>query len=906
MELKLHGIDVWNRATIADGSKLNATTISPLFKNDCILASAVNSYVASGADFSATEWPVLRDNVIPSANNYEKYFGELSNNSANWNDAAKTVDSNMESKWDPTYTTVSSGRTIWNAAILSAQSGYAASAWLSQHSLEYTLPTTQAINFAPDGEWNAAADNSMLIHRGSPCENNKADSIRPTYGSNKTFTIKGGQHVNINKENELSVIAMEECGYYNDGKISKSIALEYDTPEVGTEECVYFGLHKNSSKKNSQSLINSYNFANGLSATLAIGPNPQSLTNCISTTYGQQVQDNKNAILSWKGANVHNSIAIKGALWKKYDSAPSHTYWDGSIDGDSTVSGLSWDSININNCYYRNIKGLDGINGFATHYPFVSAENSMIMATSGNHGYNFGSATNSVIALDSFYEASTVINNSIINVSSCNIPEGNFDNAIILGANGYYEAGTKNSILLQSGTHLYGTYTYKSNSVIELGGEKAVKANYSIDLGSNQGLDDGLTYSLLVASRVGSFKDVEHVRDFIVGNDLDINSNDHLGVISNARLGTDSTNNFIVGSKFGVDNSRYNVLITDNSIVSAANNNIGICHDANCKRTNCSITIGGDQTSTTNTSIFASIVNDDFRVLKAFNYSVANGKKHINDRGHRSTYSENYYNDDIIDSLLNIQTHSDQTYFGCTSAVYATIINADITKATQVSATMDNIVMNGGITTLSGNRGTAWGYDPAASNLFTNGSGNLIESDKYYTNAKLRNEFITGDDNTIHNVKNSVICGSKNSVADDAHNADTVAGPIIIGDSNALSDTRDTYGKNGNSMIAIGNNFKYSQTTSEYSVTGGIHIGENLNYATDTKFQSLLTKLKQTMYEVFTHQGHESKPMILSKSDGAYFVCFKGLRSDGANITQMYFRRKSDDAWYDVIQGKTL
>ena len=133
-EIKLHRVDIWNRATIADGKKLQATTIRPLSANDVILAEAISGYKKELQDYYDNEYTKLTTVIAPDITKWNGTTMNVYMNLDKWNRTYDAVQ-NSGHKWNSAYNVLGASANIWNSTVGSACSGAAASGWLSVNEL---------------------------------------------------------------------------------------------------------------------------------------------------------------------------------------------------------------------------------------------------------------------------------------------------------------------------------------------------------------------------------------------------------------------------------------------------------------------------------------------------------------------------------------------------------------------------------------------------------------------------------------------------------------------------------------------------------------------------------------------------------------------------------------------------
>lgn len=130
-EIELNKVDIWNRATIADGNKLQKTTFGPLSDNDEILATCTEDYNAELQEhYSSEEYRKLTEEIPGHIVEWDSTSDTIKENSGAWTYFAADTDA-----YDAFATTTEEKSGAWNDLPELAASGYVASAWLSKNEL---------------------------------------------------------------------------------------------------------------------------------------------------------------------------------------------------------------------------------------------------------------------------------------------------------------------------------------------------------------------------------------------------------------------------------------------------------------------------------------------------------------------------------------------------------------------------------------------------------------------------------------------------------------------------------------------------------------------------------------------------------------------------------------------------
>lgn len=353
-EIKLHSIDIWNRATIADGNKLQSTTIKPLSANDTILAKAVASYSSELQKYYDTDYKKVVTDISPDIIKWNDTKQLVTNNSSNWISVynGTNISSN---NWCNVYSTLTRSANLWNIIGYSAQSGAAASAWLSKNNLPNNDPIDDFDCVRPTGEtglqyelakgsigkdslfitiWSAwsGADNGQRIYQ-----------LPMRYaGGDRNITIMPW-HVSPSASgtNNISIVDYNKTFYSNNTLLFGSYGIlthncnpqpyyEGDYKHRTTDNSILF--IKGGSDDFNNSLVNSRISSLDLKNTFARGGMNQKQENSITFSYftdncesisipnGSEIYGVYNSITNMKGRNtntfigagIYNTLNIKG------------------------------------------------------------------------------------------------------------------------------------------------------------------------------------------------------------------------------------------------------------------------------------------------------------------------------------------------------------------------------------------------------------------------------------------------------------------------------------------------------------------------------------------------------------------------------------------------------------------
>ena len=385
-EIKLHSVDIWNRATIADGSKLQATTISPLSANDAILASAVDLYSNEIEDYVADESYELETAIDPDVTKWNTTHNVIDDYSAGWNSTYNEV-KNSGDIWNTTYSQLKNSASYWNSISDSACSGVAASAYLNKNPLptdEGDVEKYQVIrastktlnNFTP-----YLGDCVLQVSPGSASWSTATGA--PTY-ANPIYAASGN--------NTLSLVPWKSESH----GLNQSIFSEYYNGYIpnGNELLCFaaFGAlttdlkdytDKNKHIKSSNSLLfikgGSDNFTNSLTFsrqasmnlknTFSRGAKSQDQENSITFNYvndysndtagidvlGSEIYCTRNSITNFKGRNddglggIYNSLSIKGTIFGIKGETESASRYPAQHYADVLIKNTVAD-----NCYALN------------------------------------------------------------------------------------------------------------------------------------------------------------------------------------------------------------------------------------------------------------------------------------------------------------------------------------------------------------------------------------------------------------------------------------------------------------------------------------------------------------------------------------------------------------------------
>lgn len=1032
MEIKLHRVDIWNRATIADGKKLQATTIRPLSANDVILAEEVVKYINSGAEFSATEWALMRDSLKPSADNYETYYDYLERNEDLWSSTYETVKTHSGTKtepcWELTYDIVNEHKDEWNGIAQSAISGYAASAWLTNNKLGYEFnQDTEIINYAPDKRWNNASNNSLGWHCGSPYSANQYDVSHTTVViPNCSFVVKGRGGCSTNSDTKLSNVVKNKQSMTK--QFDSSIVRSVHTYSHGAKNSIDFHTNRGSDGDDydaDNSVLLNLTHSNGIKNTMSVGFNQHHITNSLSTFLGSEIRKADNSIISFKGAGPKNAIAFKGACCQnEYLSFLHFNYEEDHSFNFNTSSPYSNDVLKYENCYFRNIKGLTNFSdiGSNPYYNFTTVNNGLALTKNGNvkksfqyklegddtiytmtyaqFGNPLNSAINSIVTVNDFglqYTTDTSrkymdpdgktehytnigtpisIENSIYSIHDASIDSSK--NNIVLGRNLFINSGNVDSILLL-GNELnptytnYGAYLFNNKTCIINGDYIYDKNNKtSLILGDNHNIDSIENVCVLSKNHhtyTNDSKNKTHKNALIMGEEFQVYTNavrnnllmPHYANFNNAK-------DPIYGNFYGYNNlaifAGQMAESTNNLIIDAYKNN-GAKHDAmvDCitlsntsnvctNQSRASIIFNGyypTYESSKNSSIikqagmvaqsmgmgetkyiFASLVNGGVNDTKSFVHqsadimdSLINLKKNDDFRFQRYDYQTDGTNE-VLNSLLNID-NTDNPIISCSANITESIINGPLPligpeyARSIYGASTDEVDNYEKIFTYikKDTHGSPnWMNEGRLLYSIINNNDNVVDSNT---------RMIVYDSVSTTGVSRAIINGRHNDLA--GHGKKIILGNnnkslnlipgytfdygIIIGYGNTVIDAAGSSDINGKQSLIIGNGFQYTvpgNPVNYYKAPGLFIGGSNSNLDDDPNMKKLI-ELTNASVTTDGNSNYAVKPLILSKDDGVYFVCFKGMArklDSSKQKTYMFFRREDTGHWYDVIAEKDL
>lgn len=1008
MEIELHRVDIWNRATIADGKKLQATTIRPLSANDVILAEEVVKYINSGAEFSATEWALMRDSLKPSADNYETYYDYLERNEDLWSSTYETVKTHSGTKtepcWELTYDIVNEHKDEWNGIAQSAISGYAASAWLTNNKLEFNhISADEMVNYAPTQRWNNATNNSIGWEVGCSYSANKYDISHTSMSiPNCSFVIKGRGGATLNSTTRLSKVVKNKQSMSNnyDGSIIEAIS----TTSNGSKNSIDFYTNRStgSNLDSENSVVLSLTNSNDIKNTLSVGFNQHKLTNCLSTYLGSETRQGDNAILSFKGDGVKNAIAIKGACDQNESLSFIHFKYDDGSHSFNFSSESCWPDgyKQYENSYFRNIKGLHNYSYLksAPIYNFTTVKNGLALTINGYRKNDDGSYS-CALAMNSAI-------NSIVTMGDIgHLSKYNDDKTATIG----------NPIALENSIYsvnYVSVYPHKNDIILAKNCCLSNNDNDSIILAGSTSRNDGDDYGATIEAISACLDSSRFINHYKAQRSLLINHNTNVQSVKNAaifgRYYSISTNNMgvkfnknslIMGENFNCSTNEvtnnllmphyasfnngkepiygnfygYNNLAifagqmaesTNNLIIEAYKNN-GAKHDA---MVDC-ITLSNTSNVCTNQSrasiIFngyypsyesnknSSIVKQAGMVAKSIGVgetkyifsSLING-------GVNDTKSFVHQSADIMDSLINLKKNDDfkfQRYeyqTDGTNEVLNSLLNIDNTDNPIIScsANITESIINGPLPLIGPEYarsiyGASTDEVDNYEKIFTYIKKDTHGSPNWMNEGRLLYSIINNNDNVVDSntrmivydtisttgVSRAIINGRHNDLV--GHGKKIILGNnnkslnlipgytfdygIIIGYGNTVIDAAGSSDINGKQSLIIGNGFQYTvpgNPVNYYKAPGLFIGGSNSNLDDDPNMKKLIELTNATVTTDGTN-SYAVKPLILSKDDGVYFVCFKGLakKLDSSHQkTYMFFRREDTGHWYDVIAEKDL
>lgn len=148
-EIELYNVGKWTRGTPAEGNLLSNSTIYPLSANDFTLLSAISVYTKNISE-SADSLEEFSEFVNVKIQEWDETYNCIKNNSASWNDTVSFTDE-FKDEWNYDAKLVAENSAHWNEIASSAESGYAASAYIAEGKLKYENLEHSAFRFCGEG-----------------------------------------------------------------------------------------------------------------------------------------------------------------------------------------------------------------------------------------------------------------------------------------------------------------------------------------------------------------------------------------------------------------------------------------------------------------------------------------------------------------------------------------------------------------------------------------------------------------------------------------------------------------------------------------------------------------------------------------------------------------------------------
>lgn len=491
-EIELYKVDTWNRATIADGAKLQTWTVGPLTTNDEILAKNVDEYTRELQDYYNSDDCQTVTKDIPEGIEKWNYATDLiSDCSSKMDELAKGIE-----RYDEFAENVTENAGVWDGMTESAKSGCAASAWLTENSLLSDDSFVSAFHVLRCGsskddqykffEGDIGKDTMALFYNSA--WNVDEATGNPTY-QKRTNTVGNG---------DLSIVSLDNKSIVGDNDLT----VTHKNADTIADGSILFGQYGVWQHDTTEAEV-----------LPVIRPDAYShfvTTNVIAfATNG--ADDMECSIVNSPAAsvNIHGSFVRGGACQNIYDSIGVSYHYESSTTLDNIAVNTCSELYGLENSI-ANMKGRDkGISNSIALKGLVrglKGEGTQISEYTLHAGYSLG-ISNSYALEDNCFcclpykniENSFVIHSGINPVKSGEIKYGSATNSFVESKNGYYGAGgfspVDSFVLMDRWSYEYpaantsksyyierdgnSLYTSAENSFLDLHELKSTYAKYS-------------------------------------------------------------------------------------------------------------------------------------------------------------------------------------------------------------------------------------------------------------------------------------------------------------------------------------------------------------------------------------------------------------------------------------------
>lgn len=332
--IELYDISHWNRATIADGNFLSAVTIYPLSANDYTLLDAIDVYQNNTSEVaeinhqrhieirpSVDRWNAdLRDGINPNCDSYNDTYTLLKANGPQWDDTVTDVETYSQN---------------WDDMVYSAHSGYAASAYLLDPGLNASKVLNSAFYYcANDGKQNWFNDKKHSVYNHSVYIGHYDPDTEQNVVTNWSFgigcdsSIKGSTRT-TSCCNDHSFAILGASAGVSDGDIKgRSVNHHYMQCGMNTIGANWTGFYQgwNTIKGNSHSLIHGMNSTNYNTRCIYLSEGPANTVECVMVKgHKNSYNDTTRQFLIGDCAGTHHNKNTFAILFDGNSSAPVYS-----------------------------------------------------------------------------------------------------------------------------------------------------------------------------------------------------------------------------------------------------------------------------------------------------------------------------------------------------------------------------------------------------------------------------------------------------------------------------------------------------------------------------------------------------------------------------------------------------
>lgn len=882
--IELYNIKQWNRATIADGNYLSGIAIYPLSANDYTLLSAIDTYQNNAAEVAeinhqrnveiapdVNKWNTnLRDGIFSKYESYNETFDSL-------NDYGPS--------WETAYAVVNASGGNWNAMVSSAYSGHAAYSYLLDPGLNTSKILHSAFYYcANDGKQNwyndkkhAVYNHSMYIGVYYPDEEENVVT-NWSFGIGTDESIRGSSRTTSCCNDHSFAILGDGAGVSNSDIKGRSVNHHFMQCGRSTIGANWTGFYQGEYviKGNRYSIIHGMNSVTYNERCVYLTRGPQRTTECVFVKgLNNGYDDTARQFLIGDYGGTHHNKNVFALVYGQGDDPNASSpvaYSENTFAIGGTGSNLNSLYVGGYSSQSNCVLSVGRHNEHRTNSTVIGNNIGYYGVNQTNVGCYLGCTSDNAIILGkqkSSYKTYQILDltHNVSNGASDTILIGK-EYSTVSNSNQCFYCGhnTNHATTSYSILHTNNTNNVSTNSCLVHGhSHGSSSSSWSMILGT-KGQANNLSQSLLCISNflpiceaitpVGS--KMNKVLNLRYSGDYSFVMNDFSFTFASTG---DKPNSHALTNPGDYNSCYHNssLIILDGYEILNHNS----FRDLLVGRSN--YQTGGIDSG--KTSFHSYHDEDTFRMWSKYNICVGDFLRHNYRTSNATDWSKMY--DFEKSFLMNVGNNSHaQTQMTGTS--YYTVSDA-------------NVMIVGSENKLGYNNSTGTYENP---------------------DSKLLYNLIIGDNNDVINAIGSecVVVGKNNKISipwatcsySVGSNPTMTAKMICIGENCSTLKTmkrRCIAAKTDNTYV-----FDYSKSNTQYNAN---------DYLTKLieSIKGLTTdEVKQTQRAAYFLA---TQNLILSKSDGPYFVVTTCQSTNGSNRNGVYFR-KTDNRWYDVATNTAI